>query len=94
MSTGGAKFVKDYLNLKTQPKVMTLFAGGTHSFPYTNIETPLFSDKVKKINMFNWVQERSLVITTEKIYNLKKNKVKRAIMVKDRDRVMMMGIDK
>jgi serum/glucocorticoid-regulated kinase 2 len=37
----------------------------------------LFSDKLKKINMFGWNQERILAITTEFIYNLKKNKPKR-----------------
>ncbi len=41
----------------------------------------LFSDKVKKINMFDWVQERRLVITNEKVYNFKKNKIKRFISI-------------
>jgi hypothetical protein len=51
-------------------------------FLYLNnitIETVLFTDKIKKINMFDWVQERRFIITTEKIYNMKKNKVKRFI---------------
>ena len=39
------------------------------------------SDKIKKVNMFGWVQERFFVITTEKVYNLKKNKIKRFIPV-------------
>lgn len=39
------------------------------------------SDKIKKINMFNWVQERMLIVTTEHIYNIKKNKIKRKIAV-------------
>lgn len=60
---------------------MTLFAGGKFSLLKKASETLLFSDKVRKINMFNWVQERILAITTEKIYNIKKNKVKRFIMV-------------
>jgi serum/glucocorticoid-regulated kinase 2 len=41
----------------------------------------LFSDKVKKINMFGWNQERIIVITTEFIYNIKKNKPKRKIPI-------------
>ena len=45
------------------------------------IEAILFTDKVKKINMFDWVQERRFVITNEKIYNLKKNKIKRHILL-------------
>ena len=58
-----------------------MFAGGKFSLLKKASETLLFSDKVRKINMFNWVQERILAITTEKIYNIKKNKVKRFIMV-------------
>ena len=45
------------------------------------IEKLLFSDKIKKINMFSWVQERYFIITTEKIYNVKKSKIKRSIVV-------------
>ena len=41
----------------------------------------LFSDKIKKVNMYEWTQDRSIVITNEKIYNLKKLKVKRAIPI-------------
>ena len=41
----------------------------------------LFSDKVKKINMFGWNQERIIVVTTEFIYNIKKNKPKRKIPI-------------
>lgn len=31
--------------------------------------------------MFNWTQERYFLITNEKIYNIKKAKIKRAIVV-------------
>lgn len=41
----------------------------------------LFTDKIKKINMFDWVQERRFIITTERVYNLKKNKIKRFIPI-------------
>ena len=41
----------------------------------------LFSDKLKKINMFGWNQERILVITTEHVYNIKKTKPKRKIPI-------------
>jgi hypothetical protein len=43
----------------------------------------MFSDKIKKINMFGWVQQRFLLITNEKIYNVKKTKVKRSIRIND-----------
>lgn len=46
------------------------------------IEKLLFSDKIKKINMFSWVQERYFIVTTEKIYNIKKSKIKRSIIVR------------
>ena len=45
------------------------------------IESLLMSDKVKKINMFNWVQERIIIVTSEYLYNIKKNKIKRKIAV-------------
>ena len=41
----------------------------------------LFSDRVKKINMYDWVQDRVIVITNEKVYNFKKTKIKRAIHI-------------
>lgn len=38
--------------------------------------------KVKKINMFDWSQERTLVITAKKVYNVKgKSSIKRAILI-------------
>lgn len=43
----------------------------------------LFADKVKKINMFGWTQERTIVVTTESIYNIKKQKKKRQIKIVD-----------
>jgi len=39
----------------------------------------MFSDKIKKINMFGWVQQRYFLITNEKVYNIKKTKIKRSI---------------
>lgn len=45
------------------------------------LEKLLFSDKIKKINMYNWMQDRYFVITTEKVYNVKKSKIKRSIVV-------------
>ncbi len=46
------------------------------------IETVLFSDKIKKVNMFGFVQERIMVVTKERVFNIKKNKVKRIIQIK------------
>ena len=49
------------------------------------VEKLLFTDKIKKINMFNWVQDRYFIITSEKIYNIKKSKIKRSIIVRISD---------
>ena len=43
----------------------------------------LFSDKVKKINQNNWTQDRILVITADKLYNVKGKKVQREIAIKN-----------
>lgn len=45
------------------------------------IESVLFSDKIKKINMYEWAQERIIIITSEKVYNIKHNKIKRTILI-------------
>ena len=37
------------------------------------IEELLYSVKIKKFNKFDWIQERSLIVTAEAIYNFKKN---------------------
>lgn len=47
------------------------------------IEKLLFSDRIKKINMYGWTQERYFIVTSEKIYNIKKNKIKRSILIND-----------
>jgi hypothetical protein len=51
------------------------------NIPFLSIEPIMFSDKIKKVNMFGFVQDRFFVITTERIYNIKKNKVKRFIHI-------------
>lgn len=45
----------------------------------------MFADKVKKTNMFNWTQTRTLVITKQAVYNIHSGKVKRCIQIKDID---------
>lgn len=47
------------------------------------LEILVFSDKVKKINMNEWTQERTLCITEGKIFNINKNKIKREILIKN-----------
>jgi hypothetical protein len=42
----------------------------------------LFSDKIKKVKMLGFTQERILVVTRERIYNIKKDKIKRIIQIK------------
>lgn len=46
-------------------------------------EKLLFADKVKKTNMFEWTQERTLVITNHAVYNIHKKDVKRCILIRD-----------
>ena len=41
----------------------------------------MFSDKLKKINQNGWTQERLIVITTDKIFNIHKYKVKRVMEI-------------
>lgn len=41
----------------------------------------LYASKVKKTNMFEWTQERTLVITNQAIYNIHKKSVKRCIPI-------------
>lgn len=50
-----------------------------------NNEPLMFADMVKKTNMFEWTQKRTLVITQEAIYNVHNKKVKRRIFIKDLD---------
>jgi len=37
-------------------------------------ERLFFADKMKKTNMYEWTQERTLVITDENIYNIHKKR--------------------
>jgi len=46
-------------------------------------ERLFFADKMKKTNMYEWTQERTLVITDENIYNIHKKEIKRAIAIQD-----------
>lgn len=46
-------------------------------------EKLIFADKIKKTNMFEWTQERTLVITNFAIYNIHKKDIKRQISIKD-----------
>jgi hypothetical protein len=62
----------DHLKIQKDPKVIPLLSG----------EPILFSCKIKKINENQWVQERIFIITTENIFNIHKNKIKRKIELK------------
>jgi hypothetical protein len=44
-------------------------------------DTFLYANMVKKTNMFEWTQERTLVITNQALYNIHKKKIKRVIMI-------------
>ena len=43
----------------------------------------MYAAKVKKTNMFEWTQERTLVITNNALYNIHKKSIKRVIEFKD-----------
>ena len=63
----------DYLKFRDQKKIQEVVENGKI----------LFSDKIKKINQNEWTQDRQLVITPTKIFNIHNKKAKRAIMIKD-----------
>jgi len=73
----------DYLGLSQQPRFQQMIGACNNPLVVfiVFIEKLYFSDKIKKINMFGWVQQRYLLITNEKIYNIKKTKIKRSIRV-------------
>lgn len=41
----------------------------------------MYANKVKKTNMFEWAQERTLVITDKALYNIHKKNIKRVIRI-------------
>jgi hypothetical protein len=63
----------DFLKIKEQPKIMQICEDAEI----------IFSDKIKKINQNEWTQDRALVITPSKIFNIHNKKCKRAIEIKD-----------
>ena len=54
--------VKDYLNFAKEKSLVKLIGD----------EILLFTDKLIKINRYNYSQERNILITNKAIYNLKK----------------------
>ena len=63
--------VKDNLHLLDNPEIKKLLGD----------EKLLFSDKIIKINRYGFNQERSIVITDQNIYNLKKKCKKKYIYI-------------
>jgi hypothetical protein len=59
--------VKDFIGFQQDQGSMNLLSG----------QKLLFADKIKKTNMFDWTQERTLVITNQAIYNIHKKEIKR-----------------
>ena len=47
----------------------------------THNEELFLSCKISKFNPYNWLQERNLIITSQAIYNLKKNDLQRKILI-------------
>ena len=63
---------KDYIGFSTNPKMWVLI---------DECETLMFADKIKKFNQSAWKQDRIMLVTTENVYNVKKDKVKRRIKI-------------
>lgn len=62
------------------PKLIMLT--NTLSFSWS-IDTLIYAAMVKKINMFEWSQERMIAITNNSIFNIHKKKIKRVIAIND-----------
>jgi len=65
--------VKDFIGFQQDGTSMSLLKG----------QKLLFADKIKKTNMFDWTQERTLVITNQAVYNVHKKEIKRQIQIKE-----------
>lgn len=64
----------DHLNLRYEQDIMSNLDGG---------ETVVFSCKLLKYNRFKMRQERHLLLTTDKLANVKANQFKRTIKIKN-----------
>ena len=64
---------KDYINFSADSALMQLIGG----------DTLVYASMVKKINMFEWSQERMIAITNNAIINIHKKKIKRVIRIDD-----------
>ena len=63
----------DHIGFSTNPKLWKLLDAN---------EKLIFADKIKKYTPCGWwTQDRTMVITSENIYNIKKDVVKRAIPI-------------
>ena len=66
--------MQDYLSFQQDASLVSLVRT-------TPTERILFADKIKKTNMYEWTQERTLVITNENVYNIHKKSIKRVISI-------------
>ena len=64
---------KDYINFSADSALMQLIGG----------DTLVYAALVKKINQFEWSQERMVAITNNAIFNIHKKKIKRVITISD-----------
>lgn len=61
--------VHDFIDYQADPHLMA----------HINNEKFLFADKLKKINQYEWSQERTLVITSDALYNISKKEMRRRV---------------
>lgn len=60
--------VQDFIDYRKDPLIQT-----------AESEMVIFADKVKKINQYEWTQERTLLITSDAIYNIHKKEMRRRV---------------
>ena len=68
---------KDYVDFSADSALMQLIGGGTL----------VYAALVKKINQFEWSQERMIAITNNAIFKIHREKIKRVITIIDIGRI-------
>jgi hypothetical protein len=75
--------VVDNLNVINNQEIVKQLDSGNTSSNHNFTETLIFSGKIKKFNPYDWLQERTLVITKLAIYNFNYNSLQRKILLTD-----------
>jgi len=62
--------VHDFIDYRKEPIIQT-----------AESEMVIFADKVKKINQYEWTQERTILITSDALYNINKKDLRRRVNI-------------